>query len=103
MGANDHAKQPNRNTTTPKPSRYGSLGTKSNKGPITWASVDGPSIKRAVDAVTSCGDAITFGRTTDGGALSITILSGTERRKLYASEVDEANDTLAAIIEATGL
>lgn len=103
MGTNDHAKQTNRNTTAPKPSRYGSLGTKSSKGPITWAQVDGPSIKRAVDSVTSCGDAITFGRTTDGGALSITILSGTERRKLYASEVDEANDTLAAIIEATGL
>lgn len=103
MGTNDHAKQTNRNTTQAKPNRYAKLAAKRTTSTITWAQVDGPTIKRAIDAITSCGDAITFGRTSDGGALSITILSGADRPKFYASEVDEAVDMLAAAIEATGL
>lgn len=103
MGVNDHKSQVNRNAAQPKTGKYGKLGASQAKGEIAWKDVDGPSIKRCIAAVTSTGDAITFGRTSDGGALAVTILSGAERHKLYASQVEEAEDMLRSIEEAAGL
>jgi hypothetical protein len=103
MGANDHKPQVNRNAATGKQGKYGKLRTTKAQGDISWTNVDGPTIKRCIVAVTSTGDAITFGRTSDGGALAVTVLSGQERHKLYAAEVDEAEDMLRSIEEAAGL
>jgi hypothetical protein len=103
VGTNDHAKQANRNTTAPKPNRYAkAAGNKANTA-IAWEAVDGRAIKAAISAITACGDAITFGRTQDGGALSITVLTGADRPKFYPTTVEEAEDTLAQLRDATGL
>lgn len=95
----------NKNNTNGKPagaSRYSKLGAKKPQTAIAWAQVSGPKIKECIGFVTGCGDAITFGRTTDGGALSITVLSGAERLKQYATTPQEAEQMLADIIEACG-
>lgn len=82
--------------------RYGSIGRKPNAEPVSWGKVPGPAIKDAIGFVTQAGDAITFGRTSDGGALSVTVLSREARYKFYASTVAEAEEMLMGIIEASG-
>lgn len=105
MGTNDKRPMSNRNNTegTASSSKYASaLSKKARGGTIKWSQVNGPLIKDCIGFVTASGDAITFGRTTDGGALSVTILSGNDRLKDYASTVAEAEEMLLSIIEATG-
>lgn len=55
-----------------------------------------PRILPAIDSIIRTGDAVILGRTRDGGAVCLTILSGEEREKLYAS--DEAE--LVALVDA---
>lgn len=83
--------------------RYSKLaGAGTKKAPIVWSQVSGPKIKECIGFVTGCGDAVTFGRTTDGGALSVTVLSGAERIKQYATTPGEAEQLLDEIIAACG-
>lgn len=79
--------------------KYAKFGSKGSQTTVRWAQVSGPLIKDAIGFVTSRGDAITFGRTTDGGALSVTILSGSERLKQYATSHEEAEELLMQVIE----
>jgi hypothetical protein len=44
---------------------------------------------RALDQVTSNGDAMLIARTSDGGAVALTLLEGDDRHKLYATNQDE--------------
>jgi hypothetical protein len=92
----------NSNGTNATGGRYGKLDKGKPNTAITWAQVDGPTLKACVGFVTGCGDAITLGRTTDGGALSVTILSGADRLKKYATTPAEAKQLLDDIIEACG-
>lgn len=103
MGTNDAKPITNRNSKDgPRASgKYAAaLHRETRKSPVRWSDVDGPSIKAAVHAVTAAGDAITFGRTTDGGALSVTVLSGPDRLKDYANDAEQAADLLVRIMEA---
>lgn len=103
MGTNDARPVPNRNTATPtsKNTKYSkAMGRKTASENIRWSQVAGPLIKECIGFVTASGDAITFGRTTDGGALSVTILSGSERLKQYATTPHEAEGLLQAIIDS---
>ena len=92
----------NSNGSTTGGGRYARLGGTKPKTTIAWAQVAGPKIKECIGFVTSCGDAITFGRTTDGGALSVTVLSGPDRIKQYATTVSEAEALLDEVIAACG-
>lgn len=92
----------NSNGSTSTGGRYARLSTGPKSAPITWSQVNGPKIKECVGFVTSCGDAVTFGRTTDGGALSVTVLSGPERIKQYGSTPTEVERILDDIIAACG-
>ena len=69
---------------------------------VTWGEVSPELLLRAVDSWTGDGNAITLGLTSDGGALSITLLSGGDRRKLYAAGVQEAGVLLSRIAELRG-
>lgn len=87
-GKVDYSKDP----THGKPKAAGSKYQKAQKGSagITWAEVDGPSIKAAIDAITRDGCAIVFSRTSDGGALVLTLLDGPSRIKEYPSKPVDA-------------
>jgi len=49
------------------------------------------------------GDALTFGRTSDGGAVAITVLSDGGREKAYAATQEELNALIVALATAYGL
>jgi len=92
----------NVNGNTATGGRYSKLSGKAQKAPISWAQVNGPKIKECIGFVTGCGDAVTFGRTTDGGALSVTVLSGPDRIKQYGTTPLEMEQLLDDIIAACG-
>jgi hypothetical protein len=73
------------------------LGLQAKAGSIMWDHVDGQLLHAAVANWTAGGHAITLGKTSDGGALSISLLSGGKPYKLYAATADEANDLLTRI------
>ena len=78
--------------------RYNRVGVaKSTQPKATWEDATPDDLWRTVLAVVGCGDAIMFGRTQDGGAVVVTILSGTERIKEYATGEDEVKSLLADI------
>lgn len=54
----------------------------------------------AIANILSGGDAVIFGATRDGGAIAITILAGTDKRKIYAADADELDRVLKAIASA---
>jgi len=89
---NDYAKDPTHGKPVNRNSKYGkATGT---KAAIAWSEVDGPSIKNCIDAVTRDGCAIVFSRTSDGGALVLTLLDGPTRVKEYPTKAAEAAQLL---------
>lgn len=56
---------------------------------VTWGQCDGGTIIAMLDLCTKSGSAIMFGRTSDGGALSLCILDGDKKIKEYPRS-DEA-------------
>jgi hypothetical protein len=70
----------------------------------SWEDADQEELWRTVSMIVAAGDAVTLGRTRDGGALSLVILSGDERIRRYARGADELHELLAEIrstLEAT--
>jgi hypothetical protein len=59
-----------------------------------------PNVGAIIDGVISNGDAIIIARTSDGGALALTILSDDGRAKQYAAGQEELNAAFAALAEA---
>jgi hypothetical protein len=60
---------------------------------------DVDSLGSIVDSVLGKGDAIILARTSDGGAVCVTILSDDGRAKSYAADQEELNDAFAALAE----
>lgn len=71
----------------PKPSRA-----------IEWSDVLDTDIIRMIEAVTSVGAAIMFGKTRDGGALVVRVYDGDDRATYYINSQFEAT-ALAAELE----
>jgi len=61
----------------------------------SWEDADQEELWRTITEIVNAGDAVTLGRTRDGGALSLVILSGDERIRRYARGADE----LAALLK----
>lgn len=72
-----------------KPSKYAAVGRASNGGAVSYGGVDGNVLRDCLEAVTGDGDAILFGKTSDGGALSVQVLSGGVATKFYPADVSE--------------
>lgn len=56
-----------------------------------------PDLGDAIDAILEAGAALLVGRTSDGGAVAITLLDGGERHRAYVgtqAELDDAFDRL---------
>lgn len=64
---------------------------------VSWGDVDADSIRAAVANLTHHGHALTLGRTSDGGAYSMTCLTGAAPIKLYASSASACEDLLTRI------
>lgn len=79
---------------------YASLnGSRSPRG-VSYGQVEGSLLSRCVERVTERGDAILFGRTTDGGALSVHILSHGQATKFYVTDGSELMELLTGLIAA---
>lgn len=68
-------------------------------GGSPWGDVDPIMLSRAITALTSCSYGVILGVTRDGGAMSMTILAGVERKRLYEHESDAMNAALEAVAE----
>ena len=67
------------------PDRWASLIAPEAAIALSWADVEPKLLASAVAAATGAGAALLFSRTSDGGALALTILDGQTKTKLYPS------------------
>jgi len=59
-----------------------------------------PALGGLIDRILNAGDALMFARTSDGGAVVVTLYAGEARHKTYAADQNELNDAWAALAEA---
>lgn len=69
----------------------------SNASGVDWSIVDAIVLASAVAAVVSAGDALLFGRTQNGRAVTLTVCSGKRNKTEYFGDVDEVEIALRAI------
>lgn len=62
--------------------------------------VDPSTLVDALYAVVEQGCALMVGATRDGGAVSLILMDGNERHKLYPSSADELNTALRDLVES---
>jgi len=89
-----------KNVTVVKKSRQIPHGWATGKATSeeNWDLVDPDTIKDAIVATSVEGDALLFGRTSDGGVMHLMWHFGRERLHQYPKTVDEAEDCLQAVI-----
>lgn len=66
---------------------------------ISWADIDATRLHAYIVAVTEAGCAPVFGRTTNGGALSLVVLAGEQKPKEYANDAPDCYAVMAEILE----
>lgn len=82
----------------PTSSRYARLASASpRKDAATWEEADADELWRTIYEVTGAGDALMFGRTRDGGAVTLVVLSGDERVRQYATGAEEISELLKRV------
>jgi hypothetical protein len=81
-------------------SKYYGIGHANATGTDVINGVPGDTLRRAVSAVTTDGDGLTFSRTRDGGAVCVAVLSDGFPHKWYAATTEELQDILEGLIEA---
>lgn len=93
---------PNRDTSRTKDvaSKYAGVHSAVNGGPVSYSGIDGDLLRDTIQAVTNDGDALLFGRTSDGGALSVQVLSGGTATRFYPSDVSELYEVLEGLRNA---
>lgn len=81
-------------------SLYAAVNGASANRSVSYGQVSGDLLSKAVERITNRGDAVLFGRTTDGGALSIHVLAGGEASKFYVTDASELMELLEGLIAA---
>lgn len=76
---------------------YASLFHGKSQDRATFAAIEGPTVAAAIDRILANGDAVLFGTTSDGGAISVQIWRDQTRRKLYAARQDELDQLMTAL------
>jgi hypothetical protein len=89
-----HARKHNPNTPKKAADRFKTRRVQQTDTPIGWDEVDAMALYALVCAATNAGDAVTFGRTSDGGALSVCILTDGPPHKEYYTDADQALSAL---------
>jgi hypothetical protein len=71
------------NTNTTRGEYKDRRATRSSSEPASWNAVQPTTIAALVQAATACGGCAILGITSDGGALSITVIVGNDRVREY--------------------
>lgn len=69
-------------------------------GSLSWSQVGPELIWTVLHVLTDDGDAVTFGKTSDGGALMMGVLSGGRVMKAYFDSAEAAETRLQALRDA---
>lgn len=88
---------PARRLSTPAGAFAFLAGKQEEREPISLRNCDPEQLHAAIAAWTDQGHAITFGRTSDGGAVSVSLLAGGQRKSQYFPEVAALEDFLALV------
>lgn len=83
-----------------EPAKYAGVGGPGESGSLRYRDAEAELLRDTIDAVTQDGDAVMFGRTSDGGALSISVYSSGRRKSLYAVSLDQLLQTLVELRQA---
>lgn len=86
-------------STAPPAGRYTRFGSDAARDPLSWGSVHPDVLSETIAAVTDQGDALLFGRTSDGGALSLRVLSGGQTYSEYFATIELAQKGLGRILQ----
>lgn len=65
---------------------------------IQWGVVGAESLRSFVEQMTNAGCAVMFGRTSDGGALSLLVLAGNDKVREYITDPADAMPVLAELL-----
>jgi len=68
-------------------------------GSADWTAANGTLMARAVASIGKEGGALRFGYTRDGGAYSIGVYDGDEKRTIYVSPNEDIDQVLQELIE----
>lgn len=82
-----------------KVDKWERMGHREDGPKVSWMDCDAEGLLAAVAAVTEGGAALLLATTSDGGALSIQVLNGGGRHKLYPCTVTELHEAIALIEE----
>jgi hypothetical protein len=66
----------------------------------SWEDADQETLWRTIQEVTNQGDAVMFSKTRDEGAVVLTVLSGDDRIRQYATGAEEIAELLRIVREA---
>lgn len=66
---------------------------------LSYSQADAALLRDVVATVTDAGDAVLFGRTSDGGALVAHFMSAGHLEKVYAASVEELDTILQTALE----
>lgn len=80
-----------------RPGAYSGVFSLGRAGSLSISQTAPEILRDAIDAVVQRGDAILFGRTSDGGALSIRILSDGATDCWYPADASELAELLVAV------
>ena len=61
---------------------------------VGWDNASAGALQRTIKIVTNAGGALLFARTSDGGALSLTLFYGNDKKKVYVSPADDTDEIL---------
>lgn len=79
------------------PAKYAGFGVGGPTRTVSIGDADAVLLRDTIAAVNADGDAIMFGRTSDGGALSVAVYSGGRRAVVYFSDVDTLQNALVTL------
>lgn len=104
MGRQAEALIPERRSTPPRPpGAFAFLGTNSaDREPVSLATVDAELMRDAIGRWCALGHAITIGRTSDGGAIAISLLAGGQRKSQYFADLAMLEDFLVSVRDHSG-
>jgi len=71
--------------------------TEPDHEPVSLATVDAETMRDGIAEWTSLGHAITLGHTSDGGAISVTLLAGGVRHSKYFTDLAAFEDFLVTL------
>lgn len=79
--------------------RLATLKNSKSRSGITWGDVQDEALSQMIEACVEQGALISFGRTSDGGAIVLSILDEGEPTRFYAANVEEVTTLVAEVLE----